>query len=61
MEKQVAVSEDIYWIYPKDALPPMGKKLAILTSGGVQITGDWRHDGGFIAWQYLFKRDKSKE
>lgn len=49
------------WIYPHKELPPMGVKLAILTIGGIQITGTWRWDGGYVAWQRLFKRDPDLE
>lgn len=54
----VAVSRELYWRYDK---APTGAKLFLLTKGGVAVTGQWRDDGSFTAWQYLFKRDKSKE
>lgn len=49
------------WLYPQEHKPPAGTKIALLTRGGIQVTGEWRDDGSFIAWQYLFKRDKEKE
>lgn len=51
----------IPWIYPCDQAAPAGIKVALLTRGGVQVTGVWRNGGDFIAWQKLFKRDRSKE
>lgn len=53
----VAVA-DIYWRYDD---PPRGVKLFLLTKGGVAVTGPWSTDGRYIAWQYMFKRDKAKE
>ncbi len=57
---QYATSPDIYWLYPHEHPPPQATKLALLTKGHVQVVGNWR-DGDFIAWQYLFRRDKEKE
>lgn len=54
----VAVSTEHYWRYDP---PPRGVKLFLLTRGGIAVTGNWTDDGRFIGWQYLFKRDKSKE
>lgn len=54
----VAVSQDIYWRY--DAAP-RGVKLFLLTKGGVAVTGTWSDNGGYLAWQSMFKRDKTKE
>lgn len=49
------------WEYPHQKAPPRGKKIALLTEGGMQTHGHWQEDGGFIGWQYLFKRDKEAE
>lgn len=51
----------IKWIYPCDQRAPTGVKLALLTRGGIQVTGPWRDGGDFLAWQNLFGRDRSKE
>lgn len=59
-DQRVAVGPH-YWLYPADHTPPTGVKLALLTRGGVQVTGQWSGDGSFTAWQYLFRRDKTKE
>ncbi len=61
MSKDYEVDPDMYWIYPKQELPPMGRKLALLTQGGIQVTGTWPSDGSCIAWQRLFKRDHDYE
>lgn len=51
------------WLYPGagDEVPPRGEKLYLLTKGHVAVTGVWRNDGSFIAWQHLHKRNKEKE
>ena len=49
------------WIYPHQETPPQGVKLALLTIGGVQVTGAWTNGGHYMAWQRLFKRDKTEE
>lgn len=49
------------WIYLQDKKPPAGKKLFILQGGGVAITGNWRDDAGYIAYQEMFKRNYVKE
>jgi hypothetical protein len=49
------------WIYPQDQQPPRGVKVNILTIGCVAIHGNWAEGEGFLAWQYLFKRNKDKE
>lgn len=51
----------IPWKYPHRHKPPRGKKLNILTEGGIAIHGDWRDDSGFLGWQDLFKRDLKQE
>jgi hypothetical protein len=59
-DKAYVTDPNLRWIYPHEETPPSGVKLALLTIGGVQVTGLWRQ-GSFIAWQRLFKRDKEKE
>lgn len=52
---------DVEWIYPYEQEAPKGVKLNILQEGGVAIQGEWRYGVGFVAWQYMFKRNKIKE
>lgn len=52
---------EIEWIYPHEKEPPIGVDLHILQFGGSAIRGQWRYGVGFIAWQYMFKRNKTKE
>jgi hypothetical protein len=47
---------EVYWRYPTQAVPPAGKKLLLLTEGGVAVIGDWKQNGGFTAWSPLPKR-----
>lgn len=47
------------WRYTEPA--PRGKKLTLLTRGGIQVTGEWLDDGSFIAWAPLIKRDHKLE
>lgn len=61
MSERYITDPALRWIYPVDEKPPAATKLALLTRGGVQVVGDWRGDGSFLAWQRLFKRDRSKE
>ena len=42
-------------------MPPMGVKLNLLTVGGIAVTGNWSWYGGYVGWQYLFKRDIEQE
>lgn len=51
-------TSDIPWRYIN---PPYGVKLNLLTKGCVAVTGKWSDDGRYIAWQYLFCRDKELE
>lgn len=41
--------------------PPKGVKLILLTEGGVAVLGDWKDDGGFVAWSPLPKKTIQKE
>jgi len=59
--KGYAVDKNLMWKYPWEETPPKGIKIAILTGGGIQITGDWKDNVGYLAWQRLFKRDHAKE
>jgi hypothetical protein len=52
---------EVEWIYPHEKQPPTGVKLNILTVGGIAIQGQWAYGVGFVAWQYMFKRNKDKE
>lgn len=49
------------WLYPPKHMPPTGVKLHLLTIGGISVHGNWSWQGGFVAWQYLFKRDEAEE
>jgi hypothetical protein len=51
----------VEWIYPHELSPPKGVKLNLLTLGFVATIGNWEDEAGFIAWQYLFKRNRKKE
>lgn len=59
-DKTYAVGE-VPWLYPHRNPPPLGVDLNILQEGGVSIRGQWKDNAGFIAWQYMFKRDKQAE
>ena len=51
-----------YWRYPLlDGEPPKGKKLNLLTSGGIAVIGQWNDSSNFIAWAPLIKASKTKE
>lgn len=60
-EKGYAVDAQHKWLYPPRHMPPKGQKLHLLTRGKVAIHGEWRWDGGFVAWQYLPKQDWKEE
>lgn len=60
--KGYATSANLFWLYPaRDGQPPKGVKLHILQSGGVSIQGQWKDNAGYIAFQYMFRRDKEFE
>ena len=59
--ERYATDPRLRWIYPQDEAPPTATKLALLTRGNVQVVGNWQDGGDYIAWQRLFKRDKTKE
>ena len=61
MADRYATDKNLCWIYPQDETPPLATKLALLTRGNVQVTGHWQDGGDYVAWQRLFKRDKTKE
>jgi hypothetical protein len=48
----------VYWRNPAEYAPPVGRKLLLLTDGGVAVIGLWSKDGGFQAWSPLPKRIK---
>jgi len=48
-----AASEAVGWRDPEWCPPPRGRKLLILTAGGVAILGPWADDVGHHAWSYL--------
>ena len=48
----------VYWRNPAQYAPPVGRKLLLLTDGGVAVIGLWAKDGGFQAWRPLPKRIK---
>lgn len=47
---------EVHWRDPDWCDPPRGRKLLLLTEGGVAVIGVWRDDGGFTAWSPLPKR-----
>lgn len=49
------------WRYDDSA--PRGRKVSLLTKGGVMVQGVWKGNLGefFLAWQPLPKRDKVAE
>jgi hypothetical protein len=49
------------WIYPDQEPAPRGVKIALLTIGNIEVTGNWTDDGRYKAWQRLFSRDKEHE
>jgi hypothetical protein len=54
-----AVSGEVFWRDPQKEPPPMGRKLLVLTSGGIAVIGDWMIDSNFVAWSPLPKKRKS--
>jgi hypothetical protein len=52
---------EVEWVYPHEQEPPTGVALHILQLGGIAIRGQWAYGCGFVAWQYQFKRNKTKE
>lgn len=56
-----ATSRENYWIYPCDQRPPGSTDVYLLTLGGTPTIGRWHDGGDFIAWQWMFLRDKTKE
>jgi hypothetical protein len=50
---------DNYWRYTEPA--PRGVKLALLTIGKIQVTGEWMDGCGYIAWSPLIRRNKDIE
>lgn len=55
-----AATGDAYWRDPAIEPPPLGRKLLLLTSGGVAALGDWMTDSNFVAWSPLPKRPLTK-
>jgi hypothetical protein len=51
---------EVYWRDPGHYTPPVGRKLLLLTDGGVAVIGLWHRDGGFVAWSPLPKRKDKK-
>lgn len=58
--KGYSTNPELMWLYPQEHKPPLNCKIAILTIGGIQMTGVW-NDADCIAWRHLFKRDHEKE
>lgn len=54
-------NKDIKWIYPDQKKPPRGVRIALLTEGNIQVSGEWTDDGRYKAWQLLYSRDKEHE
>lgn len=48
----------VYWRDPAEHPPPTGRKLLLLTEGGVAVIGIWHNQGGYQAWSPLPKRIK---
>lgn len=60
--KKQAVAAESWWRYPAAGEPaPKGTDVCLLTEGGIQVTGVWSDDGGFIAWAPKIKRNKAIE
>lgn len=55
-----AASGEVYWRDPDIEPPPRGRKLLILTSGGVAVFGDWMDDSNFVAWSPLPRKRKNE-
>jgi len=53
-----ATPGEVYWREPEQQAPPTGKKVLLLTRGGVAVIGLWTKNGGFVAWSPLPKRIK---
>jgi hypothetical protein len=43
------------YLDPADHPPPRGRKIQLLTIGGIAVQGDWDDEGGFVAWAPLLK------
>ena len=56
-----AEAGEAYWRDPDWDPPPLGRKLLLLTSGGVAVIGDWMRDSNLIAWSPLPKRRESMQ
>ena len=60
--KEYVAGDAPEWRYPLlDGEPPKGKKLNLLTSGGVAVMGQWSDGSNYIAWAPLIKASKAKE
>lgn len=55
-----AMSGAVFWRSPNDEPPPLGRKLLVLTAGGVAVISDWMTDSNFVAWSPLPKRRDAK-
>ena len=53
-----AVAGEPRWRDPAIEPPPRGKKLLLLTSGGVACIGDWMDDSNLTHWSPLPKRPR---
>lgn len=51
---------EVYWRDPAQYTPPTGRKVLLLTEGGVAVIGLWHKGGGFVAWSPLPKRGEKK-
>ena len=61
MTDRYDADKNLKWIYPWQEKPQRSVKLALLTKGHIQTTGEWTDDGRFVAWQRLFTRNKEEE
>lgn len=52
-------TSEVAWIY--SAPPDVGKKVFLLTTGKIAITGPWGTGLGVIAWAPIPKRNKKLE
>lgn len=50
---------EVHWIYSPP--PSVSKKVLLLTTGKIAMTGIWGNGSGVIAWSPLPKRDKQLE
>lgn len=55
MIRDPVTSAEPEYLDPEDHPPPRGRKIQLLTIGGIAVEGDWTEHGGFVAWAPLLK------